>query len=179
MTLWHEYWISFIFDMTWYDCATWVLYIRYLWPDMTWLCEFSTECQKFLTWHDCVKWVLNVRNLWSDMTVWQVYWLSDVCDMTWLCVMCTEYQIFLIWHVMCLWYDYWISGICVMTCLCEMSTEYQTFVTWHNCVTCVMNISHLWHDKTLCISNEYQTFVTRHDMSVWHDYWISVICDVI
>ena len=76
-----------------------------------------------------------------------------------------------------------------------MNTEYQTLVTWHDCVTCVRNIRHFWHDMSvwheyrisdICdmtwfcfMSTEYQKFVAWNDMTLSHDYWIWDICDMI
>ena len=57
-----------------------------------------------------------------------------------------------------------MSVICDMTWLCAL----------------VMNIRHLWHDMTcLCdMITGYPSFVTWYSTNVWHEYWISGICDM-
>ena len=197
MTVWHENWISDICDMTWHDCVTWVPNIRYLWHDVSRLCDMSTKYQKFVTvtLHFYVTWVISIRycyiiwlcymrmnmsHLWHDMSVLYEYWISEFCNMTWRCDMSTEYQTFVKWRD--------------MTLRCDMSTESQMFVERHDWVTCVLIIRHLWQDMSVC--NDYwisdiwnmtwhvcviwvlNIRYLWHDMLTRHEYWISDICDM-
>ena len=166
--------------VTWHDCVTCVLNIRYLWHDMTpghmyWISEF-------VTWH--------ITSLWHE------YWISVICVMTWICDMYTEYQTFfdmtwlcdictkykiLLWTDMNFFHAYWISDICDMKwydlvlwilnmrylCydmiwLVALMNEYLILVTCYVFVTCVLNIRH---------------FLSWHDMVFWLKYWISDICE--
>ena len=195
ITEWHEYWISdicfliWLCDMriklkvivTWHLCVIWLLINRLLSHDVTWLCDMSTVYQTFETWH--------------YMSVCHVYWISDIFlyDMSCVCLMITNIRH--LCHDMTLWYAFRLSDICDMTCLCDVNTNYQKSVIWHGCMAFVLNISFfMWNDISwLCdFSTLYKTFVNWydsltwvlnirylwHDMTVWHEYWISDICDM-
>ena len=144
------------------ECVTWVLIVRHLWQDMTWLCDMSTEYQSFVLCH--------------GMTVWHEFWISHFCDMKRQCENIQNIRHLL--HDMTVWHEYWITSFvkwhdCVLwvliirhlwhdfAWLCFMNTEYQIFVSLHDCVTWILNIRHLWND-----------------MTVWLVYWISDICDI-
>ena len=167
-------------------CVTWVLNVRYLWQDMTWLCDMSTEYQSFVICHGMTVWyefwishicdmkrqcenILNIRHLLHDMTVWHEYWLSDIFDMNLHDCVSWILNIRYLCHYMTVWHEYWISDICEMTWLYDLCTKYQTFVTLLVGLTWVLNIRYLWHNmKWHCdMCTVHQIFVAWHDCATW------------